>query len=62
MKLWIFDVVLFILWTTALILNLIKGEISVLSYVLMYLAFLCELFKNFLWHTQLNKIEKNNEH
>lgn len=51
-KFWILDIVIFILWTIAFISNFISGDISVLSYMLLYIAFLCELLKNFLTHIQ----------
>ena len=56
-KAWIFDIVLFILWTTAFIGNLITGDIHILSYIFLYIAFFCELAKNFLWHIMLRNAE-----
>ena len=67
-KQWIFEIVLFILWTTAFVATLIGGDIRVIDYVLMYLAFFLELLKNFLnsyWANKENKEkskEENNEH
>ena len=71
-KWWIFDIVLFIIWTIVVVSNFITGDIHILSYILLYVAFLCELFKNFLWNLMLKnakietvyeeteKIEENN--
>ena len=56
-KLWIFDIALFVLWSIAFLGNLISGDIHVLSYVFLYVAFLCELLKNFI----MNFILKNAE-
>ena len=47
-KLWIFDIALFILWSIVFFGTLISGDINVLSYVFLYVAFLCELCKNFI--------------
>lgn len=57
-KQWIFEIVLFILWTTAFVGTLIGGNIGVLDYVLLYIAFFCEILKNFLINTQ-GKFKKN---
>ena len=51
-KLWILDIVILVLWTTAFVVTLIGGDIYVSDYVLLYIAFFCELLKNFLSHTQ----------
>ena len=54
-KQWIFEVVLFILWTTAFVATLIGGNIRVIDYVVMYLALFIELLKNFLNSYWANK-------
>ena len=67
-KQWIFEVVLFILWTTAFVATLISGNIRVIDYVVMYLALFIELLKNFLnsyWANKENNTkikEDNDEH
>ena len=51
-KLWILDIFLFVLWTIVFVGTLIGGNIDVLDYILLYIAFFCELSKNFLSNTQ----------
>ena len=57
-KQWIFEIVLFILWTTAFVATLIGGNVRVIDYVLMYLALFLELLKNFLNSYCANKESK----
>ena len=54
-----YDIILFILWTIVFIIGLFNG-ISLVSYVLMYLGFVCELLKYIVQIYYINKTKKKN--
>lgn len=48
-------ILLLVLWTCAFISNFIKSDISTISYILMYLAFILEICKDLFLIEKINR-------